>query len=138
IRATYEDYRRSGRSNKWSQDRSIHAERSSALSELLQDVDHIDRARVLDLGCGRGDLLPELVAAGVDPGRVVGVGLLPDRLTAAREGGLRTAVASGTTLPFPDSSFDLVVAFTVLSSVTDTNIRDRIANEIGRVLRPGG
>ena len=138
IRAVYAEYDDAGRPHQWAADRGIHAERRDRLATVLRGRSHPERLRVLDLGCGRGDLLPELVAAGIRPGHVVGVDLLPHRLAGARGRGLQALVGSGTTLPFADATFDLVVAFTLFSSVTDDTVRRGIATEIGRVLRSDG
>jgi ubiquinone/menaquinone biosynthesis C-methylase UbiE len=47
-------------------------------------------------------------------------------------------VADAFELPFAGASFRLVLAFTLLSSIVDPSSRVRIADEIGRVLVPGG
>jgi SAM-dependent methyltransferase len=41
-------------------------------------------------------------------------------------------------LPYADESFDLVMQFMCLSSVLDSLMREQIADEMWRVLRPGG
>lgn len=40
--------------------------------------------RILEVGCGRGHFLRQLVTWGADPERVVGIDLLEDRLAVAR------------------------------------------------------
>ena len=47
-------------------------------------------------------------------------------------------VGDATDLPWPDNRFRLVVASTILTSVLDDRMRLRIAEEIIRVLAPGG
>ena len=97
--------------------------------------------RILDVGCGQGYWVRELIQWGADPGRVTGVDLLQERLdTAARlsPAATRWVLGSGADLPFPDGSFDLVLQSTVFSSVLEREVRDRIAREIGRVLAPAG
>jgi SAM-dependent methyltransferase len=97
------------------------------------------RLRVLDLGCGHGDLTPLLLA---DPRlEIVGVDLsaaalgqfrerlgrrLPDRLSLTR--------ASVYELPFPDGAFDAVVSFGYASAAS----YEGAEREVARVLRPGG
>jgi ubiquinone/menaquinone biosynthesis C-methylase UbiE len=68
------------------------------------------------------------------------VDLLPDRIEEARERypDLRFIPANAEALDFPDASFDLVLFFTVFSSILDAGMRARVAREAGRVLRPGG
>jgi len=46
--------------------------------------------------------------------------------------------ADAQAIPFPDGAFDLVLAFTLLSSVVDPAARQRVAAEVARVTAPGG
>ena len=41
-------------------------------------------------------------------------------------------------LPWPDASFDLVSQFTVFSSILDPAVKQQVAAEMRRVVRPGG
>lgn len=92
--------------------------------------------RVLDLGCGGGTWLTDLLR----PADIIGIDLLFERLVAARSRTTETALvcADGSALPFPDQQFDGVVVSTVFSSVRSADVRVGIANEIERVLRSGG
>jgi SAM-dependent methyltransferase len=89
-------------------------------------------ARALDVGCGTGANGPVLAAraafaVGIDASRIpLGLG---ERTHTARLRGDATA------LPFPDASFDLVVALDVLEHLDDDA---EGAREVWRVLRPGG
>jgi len=91
-------------------------------------------ARVLDIGCGRGD---SLVDAGA---RAFGVDLIEERVALARttSPAARLTVADAAELPFRDESFDVCILFTVLSSIKDADHRRRVADEAARVLRPTG
>ncbi len=93
---------------------------------------------VLDVGCGDGALVCVLAAKGADA-----TGVDPDlaMLDAARSrasrAGLRARFLEGRVerLPFPDASFDVVAAVTVLCFVKDAA---EAVREMARVLRPGG
>src|SRR5262249_22477411 len=91
--------------------------------------------RVLDFGCGNGRLSKWLVERGA---AVDGVDLTPEMVSAAREAVPEASFATidGTTLPFRDDSFDVILAVYVLQY----HVReDRgVARELGRVLRQGG
>lgn len=97
------------------------------------------RLRVLDLGCGHGDLTPLLLA---EPGlQLVGLDLSAAALGQfrARLGGhlpehLALARASVYELPFRDDAFDVVVSFGYASAAS----YDGAEWELARVLRPGG
>jgi len=95
---------------------------------------------ILDIGCGGGGWLRTLMEWGADPERLHGTELLHDRLDIA--GRLSPQIdcrpADTWSIPFPDSSMDLVSAHTVLSSILDPLARLRLAEEMIRVMKPGG
>jgi ubiquinone/menaquinone biosynthesis C-methylase UbiE len=95
---------------------------------------------VLDVGCGTGSELAWMLKLGASATRLVGVDLLSDRVTAARYAypNLKFLEANAEHLDFPDSSQDLVMAFTVFSSILDRTMAANVAGEIYRVMRPGG
>ena len=99
-----------------------------------------DPHRLLDVGCGEGDLLARLHARGAPAGALIGVDLLADRVAAgrARFPELDLQVADARALPLADAAVDTVVLSTVLSSIVDGAIREQVARECLRVLRPGG
>jgi len=96
--------------------------------------------RALEVGCGSGAILRSLVKLGADPTCLVGVDILEDRIDLARSQNTKirfvhTPVGG---LPFPDSSFDLAITFTLFSSILDVPLATTVANEITRVLKPDG
>jgi SAM-dependent methyltransferase len=98
-------------------------------------VEHLrGTRRVLDVGCGEGQVARQLAAAGVD---VVGVDPSCPQVALARErgGGPRYARASAERLPVADRSVDAVLACLAFEHVGDLPAAVR---EIARVLVPGG
>jgi SAM-dependent methyltransferase len=95
---------------------------------------------IIDVGCGNGALLRDLVRLGADAPRCHGIDLLQERIDAARERDPRMTLRSGdaSSLPYDDASFDVALQFTLLSSILDDGMRHAIAAETIRVLRPGG
>lgn len=96
--------------------------------------------RILDLGCGSGWWLAHLAGAPAVSADLCGVDILPERLEAARGQvpGAQLELADARTLPFEETSFDLVTMFTVLSSLASADDVDRTLREAARVLRPAG
>jgi SAM-dependent methyltransferase len=90
--------------------------------------------RTLDLGCGEGRLARDLKALGHD---VVALDGSETMVAAARaaDPALEVLLGDAAALPFPDGSFDLVVAFMSLQDVDDM---EGAVAESARVLEPGG
>jgi SAM-dependent methyltransferase len=107
--------------------------REDARIPLVDAVVAAAPGRVLEVGCGWGELA-EWVARETGA-TLVAVDLSPRMVELARERGIDASVADVQALPFPDGTFDVVVAAWMLYHVPDL---DRGVREIARVLRPGG
>ncbi|HKB17745.1 MAG TPA: class I SAM-dependent methyltransferase [Candidatus Dormibacteraeota bacterium] len=122
--------------------RQILAERRRLTTRLLDRAGWLPLAgrRVLDVGSGTGAELAWFREVGARDANLVGIDLLPERVEAARKSypGLEFRAGNAERLPFPDSSFDLVVACTLFSSILDEGMAASVAGEIQRVMRPGG
>jgi SAM-dependent methyltransferase len=97
--------------------------------------------RILEIGCGTGKWLRDLIAWGADPENVYGVDLLPGSVERARRltaQGASIECGSAAGLHFANDSFDLVIQATVFSSVLEADLRRKLATEMLRVLRPNG
>ncbi|HEX6809393.1 MAG TPA: class I SAM-dependent methyltransferase [Gemmatimonadaceae bacterium] len=120
----------------------LHGAARALLDALRRaGMSRLDEMRVLEIGCGSGHWLRELVQWGVRPDHLAGIDLIAERLGDARARcapGVRLAAASAAALPFADGAFDIVLQSTVLTSVLDATVRERIAAEMMRVLRPDG
>jgi SAM-dependent methyltransferase len=88
--------------------------------------------RILDLGCGDGQLTARLVATGAI---VVGVDASAEMLAAARVRGIDAHEGRAESLPFADQTFDAVFSNAALHWVRD---QDAMMAEVRRVLKPGG
>jgi SAM-dependent methyltransferase len=97
--------------------------------------------RAVEVGCGAGGNLLELMQLGFSPQQLVGLELLPERLTLARErlpAALRLHGGDASEAPIEPGSQDLVLAFTVFSSILDGAVQQRLADAMWHWLRPGG
>jgi SAM-dependent methyltransferase len=90
--------------------------------------------RVLDVGCGDGQISRVLAAAGAD---VVGVDPTANQIgvAKARAGGPTYARATADRLPFTAACFDAAVACLVFEHIDAV---DESIAEVARVLKPGG
>jgi arsenite methyltransferase len=120
-------------------------------NHLLNQLHLQGHERVLDVGCGRGLLLIG-AARRLPHGRAVGIDLWSqaDQSQNSREATLlntqveevsqRVEIHEGDmrTLPFPDASFDVVVASLAIHNIESQEGRHQAIQEILRVLKPGG
>lgn len=138
LAATYSSY--AGlESARWSRgnrgNRSMMAERTVAAEGLMSLAPLAGQDVVLDLGSGASSS----VCPAIDShrGLIVPCDLLHERLVSSSSANARLC-SDGTRLPLASASVTLVVTFTVFSSVLDERDRQEMANEVSRVLRPGG
>ncbi|OMC43505.1 class I SAM-dependent methyltransferase [Mycobacterium sp. IS-1264] len=105
---------------------------------LIAQAELADCRRVLEIGCGTGNLIirakrgyPHLDAVGCDPD--------PRALDRARRktDGVRFERGYAERLPYGDGEFDRVLSSMMLHHVSD-DAKTAAAEEIFRVLRPGG
>jgi SAM-dependent methyltransferase len=99
----------------------------------LDAVRAIGPRRVLEVGCGRGELAERIQAeVGAE---VIAVDQSERMVELTRARGVDARVGDVQDLPFPSGSFDCAVAAWMLYHVDDL---DRGLAELARVLRPGG
>jgi ubiquinone/menaquinone biosynthesis C-methylase UbiE len=94
-------------------------------------------ARILDVGCGTGELLLRLAARHPDS-MLSGIDPVPAMLQMAERklpGRVDFRVGYASALPWPDASFDVVVSCNMFHYVTQPLLA---LQEMHRVLRPGG
>ena len=91
-----------------------------------------ESGRVLDLGAGPGVLAEAL---GDTPADVISLDLSAEMVRHAGQRSPRVLAGSSLELPFPDESFDTIVARSLLHHLPDV---DKGISEMARVLRPGG
>jgi SAM-dependent methyltransferase len=97
--------------------------------------------RILEVGCGTGKWLRDLIAWGADPAKTFGVELLPASAARARRlcpPAVTVECCNAVKTHFPSRSFDIVVQATMFSGVLEHGTRQAIATEMLRLVRPGG
>lgn len=82
------------------------------LRDARELVQHVGPSRILEVGCGPGDLASNLFGTEDLARQYVGVDISPEEVAKARRGcpGRDFRVATTYNLPFEDRSFDLVLA----------------------------
>jgi 2-polyprenyl-6-hydroxyphenyl methylase / 3-demethylubiquinone-9 3-methyltransferase len=115
--------------------RSENTVRNPWIQNIIHD--HFSSSvSVLDIGCGGGLLTSYLNMQGH---KVTGIDLSQGSLDFAKKQDLASKInyvyASADSLPFEDSSFDVVCAMDLLEHVDDYK---KVISEASRVLKPGG
>jgi SAM-dependent methyltransferase len=118
-------------------------ERQRVLLGLLarHGMTDLSALRLVEVGCGAGGNLLELLRLGFEPANLRGLELLPERFERARAvlpAALPLWLGDATEAPVAAASQDLVLAATVFSSILDDAVQQRLAEAMWRWLRPGG
>jgi SAM-dependent methyltransferase len=118
-------------------------ERQRAMLRLFVHLglDDLSKLRLLEVGCGSGSNLQELLRLGFAPQHLSGAELLAERIAQAREAlpaGVTLFEGDATRLDLPPASQDIVFVSTVFSSLLDDAFQQRLADAMWRWVKPGG
>lgn len=126
-------------SKEYSDNREKYTETNSAFVETLHDIGLKDK-KLLDFGCGDGVFAFKFAQEGAES--MTGIDASEEMISLAQEklaqnnlSNVSFQVADGNSLPFKNSSFDIVFANFVLVVMPDLK---KPLEEIYRVLKPGG
>jgi len=119
----------------------LHAQAALLLHQWLGRQRKLSDCVIAEIGCGSGSNLLDMIGYGAEPTRLHANELLPERMAKARHrlprgvtfhpgDAMDAAIAPGTV--------DLVLQFTVLSSILDPGTRRAISQRIWSWLKPGG
>ena len=131
--------------NRWSDEnlgnKIIYHERYQHIVKLLNDFKiNLENKNILDIGCAGGNIFPLLKDLGIDEKNINGIDIRSNRIKDAKKlfPKSKLNIMDATKLDFNGNSFDIIITFTLFSSILEKNFRKKIANEILRVLKPGG
>jgi ubiquinone/menaquinone biosynthesis C-methylase UbiE len=118
-------------------------EREQRFLQLLAhyEVRHLENKNILEIGCGNGDLLRDFIKWGARPENLFGVELIDERVGQARHlcpQDVKIVHGNAAKLEMPNYMFDLVLQSTVFTSVLDSHVKQQMAAEMRRVLKPDG
>lgn len=145
--AVAERYARRGGADRYSPLRPevqrLLQQRQRALRALMAHAGLHDASalRLVEVGCGSGSNMLELLQLGFSPEHLQGIELLPERLQQARHrlpAALQLHAGDATRAPIAPASQDLVLQATVFSSLLDDTFQQQLAGVMWRWLKPGG
>lgn len=119
-------------------------EKERAIARLIREVGLAPVAdkRVLEIGCGTGNNLLDLIRLGFDPANLVGNDLIERRVAIARHRlSAATRIISGDACEIDvtaASLFDVVYQSTVFSSILDDGFQQKLADRMWELTKPGG
>lgn len=120
-------------------DKEVTRERLECLSNIVKELDIKAGSHVLDIGSGTGILLPFLIEAVGNEGRIIALDFSQKMLHRARGKGFWSIVdfvqADITGIPLADNSADLAICNSVFPHFYNKAMALR---EIARVLKDGG
>jgi len=122
----------------------IHTRENAVIKLLLYSLfnsDNVGYKSLLDIGCGDGYSLREMLRLGFRPSNCYGIDAMSGRIAEAKELSPTTMhyeVGDAKALPYPDKKFDVILLYTILSSVESLEDRTKIMSEAKRVLAPNG
>lgn len=119
----------------------IYERRATALAMLKRCGALPGRhTKALEIGFGYGGWLPDLISWGVKEANLHGIEISERCVRNASEWlpSANLRLGNGAMLPWEERTFDLVITSTLCTSILDETVRRQVADEIVRVLIPGG
>lgn len=104
-------------------------------------LEPLEEKKVLEVGCGSGINLLQLLKFGFRPKNIVGIELQNDRAASARKilpSSVRIICADASEFDMNNEMFDVVIQMTVFSSLLDKDFQRKMADRMWQYVKPGG
>ncbi|MHB9074060.1 MAG: asparagine synthase (glutamine-hydrolyzing) [Desulfobaccales bacterium] len=104
------------------------------------NISDLSNKKILDIGCGSGNVLRSFQIYGAKPENIYGIDLLTNKIQEAKwlSPNMNFVCGNAEMLPYEDNFFDIIITFTVFSSILNEGMKQNISREMLRVLRPEG
>ncbi len=119
----------------------IHSREREIINLLKKfKFDFLGDKKILDIGCGTGGNLRKLIELGAQPENLYGIDLLKDRIEIGKRlsPNINLVCGDAQNLIYEDNYFDIVMQFTVFTSILSNKVKINIAEEMIRVLKDSG
>jgi SAM-dependent methyltransferase len=97
--------------------------------------------KVLEIGCGSGSNLLRLLRFGFDPHNLIGNELIQDNIDrgiSMMPSAIKILVGDASELDLTEESFDILMSFTVFSSILNLDFQEKLASKMWLLTKPGG
>jgi len=106
---------------------------TSTVDRFLESAHEVDANKIIELGCGTGQLARYVADRGFD---VTAIDLSPANVAETQKRGITAEVADFAALPYSDNTFDAAFAMNSLLHVPPDELSNVLV-EIARVLKSG-
>lgn len=104
-------------------------------------IEPLENKRVLEIGCGSGSNLLDLIRLGFHPENIVGDELLEERAEVARRRlprGIKILEEDAAEIDLAEGPFDVVYQSTVFTSILDDGFQQKLADRMWALTKSGG
>lgn len=110
-----------------------------SIVEALRYIEFNNEAKILDVGCGSGHSLRQLIDTGYLPYNMYGIDKIQSRVNEGQQrfSNINLSCGDASSMLYKSESFDIVMASTLFIQVKDDTDK-KIANEMIRVCKKGG
>ena len=121
----------------------IQQEKERALIRWVhkESLEPVDNKKLLEVGCGSGQNLIQLIRLGFNPKFIVGNELMQERVISARvllPSGVKIIEGNALDLDFGEGYFNIIFQSMVFSSILDDNFQFQLAKKMWEWAKVGG
>ena len=111
------------------------------LSEIISKISSIKDRTLLEIGCGSGVYLADMIKYGFSPGNLSGIDLIGERIKQAKVNLPASVLLSESdALDYlcQDKTYDFILQSTVFTSILDRDVKKELAEMMWNKVKPGG
>ena len=112
-------------SNKFIGNQYIFNERLQTVKKIVLDNNiDLSNARILEIGCARGDVIDLLIKVGVQENNIYGIDIRKEKLQYVKNKfpDCHFQIMDVKNMKYPENHFDLITVFTLFSSIFNSRI----------------
>ena len=116
-------------------------ERERTIASVLSMLTPLDNKKIIEVGCGEGDKIHQLIKFGFKPENIVANELLPDAIKKAKKNlsdKIKFLEGDATQLAIEKETFDIVYQSVVFSSILSNDLQDQLAQKMWGWVKPEG